>query len=313
MVLPSLLIAASLFDIGERLHASPPAVTESTSITGTGELDLVIAPVADLGSIPRGARRIPVATVNASASCDADVVIESVRLRHVGRGDAADISALWLGDDVRRYGRSARFSSSSTVAVLRLNGVTIPRCDARRFTVYMDLEATALPAAEHAVRVVDASDVVSSAAVTRLATEDPTERVLVTPYDDARLRVNVLPVRSRLAYGRRMTVARLQVTGDARRPLLLQSITLTNEEDARDMDLRNFALQTRSGEVLSGPALRMRGRTVRLEVVPTYRIDRAQTLVLDVVADVYASGYRKARFIVQEPSDIVVLPARTRP
>ncbi len=274
--------------------------------TGTGDLLITFDSSGSFGSVPRGATRIVMGTLNLSASCTRDIQVRSIRFNHVGLGSTSDISGVYLADGFRRISRSSTFDPRSASVDLRVPSLKIPACGAVRLSLLMDLSQNAEVASEHGITFQSASDLDSSAKNVTYGGADASTSVRASPVTSGGVSVNFLPVYGRLRYGRMETVARIQVSADAQHDYLLKSITLTNDEDARDMDLTRLQLVTRSGTGVSLTAARMRGRVVTLEFSPTYILERSRTVVFLLRAEVHTTRYRKVKFMLEEPSDLGV-------
>lgn len=308
MLLASSFIVAALTSDFLETRVEKPSFDPQTvyAESGTGELLVTFDSSGTFGSVPRGATRIAMGTLNFSASCGADIQIRSLKLRHIGLGSTSDISGVYLADGFRRVSRSSRFDPRSATVDLRVPSLKVPSCGAVRLFVLMDLSADADVASEHGVTFLSASDLDTSAKSVTFGGADASTSVRASPVVSGGVAVNFLPVPGRLRYGRTETVARIQLSADAQHDYLLKSITLTNDEDARDMDLTRLQLVTRSGTGVSLTAARMRGRVVTLDFSPTYILERSRTVVFLLRAEIHATRYRKVRFLLEEPSDLGV-------
>lgn len=298
LMLPVSVLAVDLY--GETVS------TES----GQGQLQVSLESSQLLGAVPKGATRIDMGTLNISASCDSDVTVTGLTVKHTGLGDASDITAVYLNDGFRRISRSRTFDRQSRSADLRVTALTVKKCEAVRVKILVDISRDATVAAEHGVTVSGASAVTSTAKSVTFLESDITQRVFTSPRDAGNITVNLLPIRGPLRYGRRETVARLQLTADSRNDHLLRSVTFTNLGDARDMHLLDFTLETRTGEVLTPLAQRMRGYAVTLQFDPTYILHRGRTVVFLLKAQINASQSKKVNFTIEEPSDLQSVPYR---
>ncbi len=308
MHIASIVLTAMLISdfLQARMPAYPAAPADETasSVAGAGDLlaTLTVDPIQ--GSVPLGATRVHMATLNLSASCEADVTVQSVEFAHVGLGVATDITGLYLADGFRRVSRAGRFDQRSRTATLRAPSLKIPSCGAVRLSVLADYSPTAAVASEHGVTIAHAADIQSTAKNVTLSQDDSRERVVASTQQAGSITVTFLPTTNLMRYGRVETVARLQLTSDIKTDHLLTSITLTNTEGARDMDLIDLRLETRSGQVLTSNAARMHGRTVTLDFSPSYVLERGKTVVLLLKATGNASIRKKVDFILQEKSDL---------
>lgn len=275
-----------------------------SSENGKGDLHISIETPQLLGSMPKGATRVEMATLNISASCDSDITVTGLEVMHIGLGSSADISSVYLHDGLRRISRGRTFDSRSRIADLRVTSFTVPKCGAKRVNVLFDISRDAAVASEHGVTIVRASSIQSTAKTTTLVRTDSTERVFTSPKDAGSIMINFLPIKGPLRYGRTETVARLQLTADSKNDHLLQSVMFKNLGDARDMNLLNFTLETRTGEKLTPIAQRMRGLFVTLKFDPTYILERNRTVVFLLKAQINASQSKEVNFTIEEPSDL---------
>jgi hypothetical protein len=262
--------------------------------------------------VAKGASRVPLATLNLSASCISDVKIDSIKFTHTGLGDTTDIEHVYLIDGFRRISRAASFDSRSRTAEVRIPALSIPKCGASRIDVVVDISPEATVAAEHGITITEAGDVHATAKTISIEYTDPTETVVTSPVEEGSVTVNFLPIDKRFRYGREETVARLQITSDNENAHLLKSITLTNRGNARDMNFIRFTLQKRDGTVLTPYAHRMDGRVVHLYFEPSYILDKGQTIVLLLKAQSNASISKQVDFTLEEESDLETKVYRPR-
>lgn len=308
MKLASLLLSSGLV-----FTVAIPTVSASTITTGgVGTLTVSSSEAPVIGSVPQGASRVHMMTLNLSASCDADIAVSQIDVRHVGLGAVSDITGLYLMSDTTRISRSVAFDHSGD-ASLRLRSFTLPKCGAARVKLLADFSRDANVASEHGVEITSSAGVASTAkeVIVEHAASDMTFATSRT--NGGELTVKFLSAASRLVrYGRTETVARLQLSADAKSGHILRSITLTNDATARDMDLINLSLQTTSGKTLTVVAQRMKGKQVTLEFQPTYILNSSQTVVLLLKAQINGSITRKINFILEEESDLDASPYRSR-
>ena len=299
-ILSTVFIGILSLGLTSPAFADEPAI----SIGGKGDLQISIESAPLLGSVARGASRIQLAELNVSASCDEDIKIDSIEVTHTGLGLAADISGVYIHDGLRRISRARKFDTRSRKATLRVTSFTVRKCEAVRLNVLVDIASDATVASEHGITIDSAAAVTSSAKTTTLLRSDSTERIITSPKDEGSITVNFLPIKGPLRYGRMETVARLQLTSDSKHSHLLKSVTFKNLGDARDMNLINFTLQNRKGDILSPVAQRMRGLFVQLEFDPTVILERGTTAVFLLKAQINASQSKTINFTIEEPSDL---------
>jgi hypothetical protein len=301
----------------ELLSASQPVqVTnnERTIHTGLsgGQLTVLMEPSAITGSAPQGASRIPFATLNLSASCDADIPVESIDISHVGLGSTDDIAALYAVDGFTRVTRASHFDGRRRIATLRFRKLVVPRCSAVELSILGDLSPNATVASEHAVTLAAPSDIHAGASSVTLRTGDATRRVVPVPLSLGTLSSRMLPVSKRVRYGHIETVARIQLSSSTKSAHVLKQIRFHNDGDARDMDLQWLSLETLSGTGLTFTLPRMRGYDAVLDFNPSFILSAGQTVVLNLKATVRGSLSKKIDFTIEEPSDIVAAPFQER-
>lgn len=308
-----IFVSLMLLDLLHPIAAAVVSVPDTQyAERGSGTLSVVVDPIDPIGSIPRGATRVPFLTVNLSASCESDIRITSLEIKHVGLGSTGDIASVYAIEAYARVTRSARFDVKSGIATLRFRSFVIPKCAAATILIAGDMTRDATVASEHGMMLSGVFGIVSNAKRTMLTIGDATKNVITTPSDPGSLTVRLLPVSSHVRFGRIETVARLQLTTDAKSAYLLKSITLTNAENARDMDLQWLSLEMLSGSVLTAPLPRMHGYSATLALQPTLVLHAGSTLVLNLKAEIHASQSKKINFVVEEPSDVVATPYRER-
>ncbi len=309
--IPSLLIAASIFDFFPASIIPVQALPQSSlSSSGKGELSVQLEDASPVGSVPKGATNIPMGVLNLSASCDADITLQGIDIRHIGMGKSSDISTIYVSTDSRRVSRAQRFDRSSSMASLAFRGLTIKRCDAVRLTVFVGISSTADPAGEHGIEIRSPFDVHSSAQKTTLLDPDASRRVVTSPVSDGVITVHFLPTYSQLLYGREGTLARIQLSADNRGGHILKTITLKNEGDARNFDFTQLRLETRSGTVLTNVATGLNGQNLTLRFTPSYILHRSDSVVFLLKGLVHASWRRTIDFTLEEDGDLVASPYR---
>lgn len=267
-----------------------------------GTLTLSAAGVSP-GSVPLGASRVEMLTITFRASCDADIRVDSVRLRHEGLGDGADIERVYLTESARRISRAQSFSGDDATAQVRLNGFTVLRCTTRTLSVLADFSAGAGSGGEHRIILGSSADVQSDAANVTLESLKGSRPARATPSATGSIDAVFLPLNGALRYGANRIVSRIRLDADGGSDHTVNAITLTNDGSARDADLRNLWIEV-SGKQVTPKTARMSGNTVTLTFDPPLRLDRNASRMLQLRADVRASRRRTIRFILEEPSDL---------
>ena len=307
------LVSFMLMDYLHPTISAPFPQSDTTyAVAGNGSLAVTVEETQTVGSVPKSATRIPFLTLNLSASCDKDIKVESIEIRHLGLGRVTDIAGLYAVTGFQRVTRSAHFDSNRISTSLRFHPLIIPKCGGVELRILGDIAASAETAGEHGIALIDADPVHSTAKQTTVTVGDSTERILTVPENGGMLTARFLPVAKSLRYGRTETVARLQLTADSKTAHLLKKIMFTNQADARDMDLQWLKLETLSGSVLTPATPRMKGFTATLEFNPTYILHAGETLVLKLTAEIHASQSKKINLHLEQPSDLFATPYHER-
>lgn len=247
------------------------------------------------GSIARGAQRVPFLSLVFSADCAADAVVHELTVKHEGFGDSADLESVYAADGYRRLTRARAFARRDRTLILPLAPpLTVPACASRTVTILADIAPDADVASEHRLRIDGASSLVSDVPVTSV----------VRPVSVGSVHVTFLDLLQPLRYGTKRTLARMQFTADGERDQEIVSVLMTNDGKARDDDLQHLFIQNRKGEVFTTVQRALDGDRVRLYFDPPLRLDRHDTILLELKGDIRASRRRTIRFILEEASDL---------
>ena len=312
--LASILIALNVFEMMPLvpLTTVPPSDLTLHRASGVGQLHVILEERIDQ-TVPRGASRVPVLTVNASASCDANVTLNSMTLTHQGAGSIQDVKGVYAVIDAHRISRSVTADALSMKLTLPLKNFTIPACDSRRVHVMMDLTDSSTAGGEHHWSILSPQDISTSAAGVTLQAGDATSRTTISPVTRGIVTVRFLPIQSAAEFGRSSVYSRFQLTTDARSGHLFRSIVLTNMESARDRDIQDWSLSLPSGQVLTIPSPWMYGREVRLTLADPLFLPPSTTKTFLVKGTLRTSRRKTTRLVLLEDADIRTEPARSTP
>ncbi len=261
---------------------------------------------ANGGSIPAGAQRVTMLSLELQASCASDVSLLSMRVHHQGLGDSADIDRMYLMSNGLRITRSLSVNREDQSATLQLHGWTIPACGTRTVDVVGDFSSSASAAGEHAFALMWPSDISSqgNVKVTLQGVPSATRARSTSGSAGGSVAVESLSLLEQLTYGVHLTVATIRLTASGPKDQLLTGITFTNDGSARDGDLRNFFLESGDHRHLTPPAAQMQGRIVRLEFSPPFLLRAHEKTVLNLIADIRAGRRRTVDFVIEEPGDL---------
>jgi hypothetical protein len=257
------------------------------------------------GSVPLGAQRVPMLTVQLQASCATDVRVESLTLQHQGLGNPQDIAGLYAYSGNVRRSRSVAFRGNQGLATLHLRSVTVPRCGRISLDILGDIRDTAAPSGEHSVSLVRSANVVTNPSVPVLLNlgGQPATRTIPVASETGSVTAEPLSLPNVLTYGSARTLARLRLKA-LERDQQVTSITFVNDGSARDSDLQNLFLETSGHSRLSPTVPTLTGDRIRIELQPPLIIKRNEVRLVNLKGDVRASRRKTVRLLIQETSDL---------
>lgn len=272
----------------------------------TPSVSVTVVPMGVQGSIPQGAQRVTVLTLRLQATCDADVPVTAVTVRHAGLGSVQDFLRVYVLDGYTRVSATATVPARDPLS-LRLRHIIVPACGTKTLTLSADFASDALSGGEHRfdlVRVDARGDVQVGSSSSSAA------NLRVTPHaNQSSVELGFRPVLTDVSYGAHRIVSRMLVTGKVRDQELL-SITFTNDGSASNADLQNLFLETSSQDSLSNPVAQMDGRIVRITFSPPFLLRRNQAVMLQLRADVRASRTQTIQWTIEDPTDVVARELR---
>lgn len=284
---------------------------QSISEAGSGTLTVTIVEALG-GAVARGAQRVPMLTAAFTASCDADISIDSIVLQRKGLGTRTDIVAVYAMQGTKRMSDARTFASRDENVRLRFTDFSIPACNGAEVSFFADFSADASPAGEHRFEVQGAKDIESSAHIVQLRQNAKPQVRRTVGKSVGMISFEILPLLQTVRYGSSQVIARFRMTATSGDDHDLAAITLTNQGSARNGNVQNIFVQ--SGRyTLSSIVSQLEGDHVRLVFDPPVRLKRNDTRVFELRADVRAGRSKTLRFILEAPGDIEATPAaRTR-
>lgn len=276
------------------LSATPAFATEAG-------LDVQVGtPVA--GSVPKGAQRVPLLTLSMEAGCDEDVVVSEIIVKHSGLGDADDLSRVYVTQGNKRLSRAATFSGEGENARLRLRSFTIDKCTKEVLAIVVDFSPDAAIGAQHRLNIEKNGIVADTDSI--MITSGSNGPVTTVPGPIGTIEVSYPPLTRTVTYGPNRVVGRISLEADELSDHAISSITLTNNGTARSTDLKNLRVRLSNGEYVGSTESSLDGDSVTFTFDPPLLLERNQTRLLNVVADVRASNRRTIGLEVEESSDI---------
>ncbi len=272
-------------------HAAVPSLTVHASFPA-------------IGTIAKGAQRIPMMTLKLQASCAAPVTLDTMTLHHQGMGATTDISGVYVSQKMRRITRSATFTAREKSAILRFRGFTIAPCATETLTVHADISPNAASTGNHVIALETAADIDANDAKVTVGSGTASKPAQTGAVSKGTVTVTYLPVPRRVDFGTNRIVSKLKLTADSESRQAVDAITFTNEGKAEDEDLQNLWIANTRGERVSEFTAQMDEERVRIHFTKPLMIERNGNVILELHADVRSSRTRTIQFVIEEPSDV---------
>lgn len=275
----------------------------ATQIAASGHaLTVNVTQPAQNVSIPLGAQRVPMLSVQLQASCDAAVTVRSIVVTHKGLGSIADLERAYVLEGGRRVSRAASFTNNRGQAVLRLGNMTVPACGGKTLSIVTDYARNAGVQSEHALVIASFADISADTSDIGGTLSAASRPVRIVPGTEGTVNVEYLPQVSSVSYGSRRTLLRMRLSAEGE-DVLIHAITLTNDGKARDADLQNLFLGRRNDN-LSGTLYKLDGDKATFTFDPPLLIEKGSERLLQLTGDIRASRKQTIDFEVSESSDI---------
>jgi len=263
-------------------------------------------------SIQPGSQRVPMLTIRATASCDEDIELRSIRVRRRGLGASSDIESVYVMSEGQRINRGRQLTRSG-FAGLSFRNLIVPTCDTKTLQVFADFSSSAAIAGEHWLTVEQASDVdVGNARSVLVRSGIAPPRGRATGTTRGTITVEYVKLLNTVRYGSNRTVGRFRLIADSEDDHLIRAITFTNDGAARNNDLQNLYLRAGRNRRVSLTEEQLSGDTVRFVLNPALLLKKNQKRLFQIQADVRASRKRTIKLLIEEPSDIEAEPTRSR-
>lgn len=298
------------FLIGYYLHQfTVPSTSVLRSVQPAGNV-IVEAFSPRSGSVAPGSQRIEMLTLQITADCTSAVSINTISVQRRGLGANEDIESLYITKGTSRISRERSIAQRDGSVDLQLRDFSIPACETVELSVVANYSEDASPAGEHRIelRSIDAGK--STVRIER-STRNVKATQRTASQTVGQVSVEYLRLTQSVRYGSRQLLSRFTLEADNRDDHNISAMTFTNNGSATDQDIRNLYIEFRSRRI-SSYARSLDGDKVVFTFNPPIQLQANQTLKFGLRGDVQASRSRTIQFIVEEPSDIISTPARTR-
>lgn len=273
---------------------------------GTLEVSLASSnPAAD--TLPKGALGVAMLSVDLSASCEDDVIVDRVTLLHEGFGDESDIQGVYASIDGGRYSRKRTIKSEDQTVDVRFNmPLVVTKCDTVTVDFLTDFSLTAATSAQHNLVLELASDVSTNAqAVTgSLPLRGATFTVAAVQNGSITLDYRSVTPDEVEVGDTTALLGKFQLEASSVQDESIYAITLENNGSASDGDVTNIAIARTDGTVLTNTATQTVGDFVTLLFDPPFTILEGDRVTLEVIGDVVDGAGDTVALGLEENSDL---------
>lgn len=280
----------------------------SATPKGDGELEVSVASNSPMGdTVPRGANGVTMLSLDLTASCEDDVVVNDLTLLHEGFGSPSDLEGVYAAVNGERVTRKRTIDSKAQTATIHFTSPwTITKCQTGTLDLMADFSTTATTSGEHSIVVELPSDFDSNAK----------EVTGTFPLKGKTFRVGavtsgILTVDARSATPNRVkvgdkevVVGKFEFSANSTEDQTLYSVTLQQSGTAKDGDITNIKVRSADKTVLTNTVASMKGDFVTLVFNPPRVFKSSDRATLEIVADVESGANDTVILEFEESSDI---------
>ena len=165
-----------------------------------------------IGTVARGAQRIPLLELSLEASCTEPVALGAVTVVHGGQGHRSDILRIYALEEGKRVSLTTAFGSDNT-ATVRFRSFAIPACRTRTLTFAVDMSPDATALASHQFTIELLSDIATSATVS--GNLRASSSLSLAPKKYGVISVTYLDLPRTLSFGKQRIVSRFRLQADS--------------------------------------------------------------------------------------------------
>lgn len=275
---------------------------------GEGTLEISVAssnPVGD--TVPKGANGVNMLSLDLTASCEDDVVVETFTVLHEGFGDVNDIDGVYAAVDGGRISRRRTIDTQDQTADLRLSTpLTVKACDSVTVDIVADLNSTAVTSAEHNLVVELASDVISNAKEVsgNFPLRGNTFRVAAVTSGKLTATYRTVAPDEAEVGDKQVVVGKFELGSDSVEDQTIYSMTFEQNGSAGDGDATNLAIRRTDGTVLTNAVASTVGDFFTVVFDPPFTILEGDKITLEVVGDIEGGAGDTLIMHFEESSDI---------
>ncbi len=294
--------------MGGGTFSDAASFTFSSVPVGNGDLEVSMSSKNPAGdTVPRGANGVTMLSVDISASCSDDIVLNDITLLHRGFGEETDITGLYAAVDGARVTRKRTIDSQAQTAEIRFSKpFVVPACQTKTLDIMADFSTSASSYAEHNISIELATDVESNArSVTgSFPIMGNTFRVAAITAGTVTITYKSVSPTTVKVGDDKATLGRFEVSTNSIEDQTLYSITIHNDGSVNDGDINNLMIRKSDGTVLSNTVATLEGDYATFTFNPPFTILQGDKITLEVVGDINGGASDTAKLEIEETSDI---------
>jgi len=276
-----------------------------------GTLDVRVSAAQLQGQgLPKGALRMPMLSLEFSASCDGGVSIQSLSLVREGQGLRTDIDGVYALVNGERITRKRSIEAKEgTVTLYFPKPLIVEACKKVTVDVVADFETTAQTSSQHRFALRSVNDIQNNAKRVRgtFPLQGPTFSVAAVKTGTVSVEYRSVTPSSLEVGQKTKVVGRMQISTDSVERQTLYSMLLQQDGSIKAGDLENVRLRRSDGTPLTKVVQRPQGEYILLAFNPPFTVSEGDKMTLEVVADIMGGAGRTIQMGLEEESDLFAI------
>lgn len=293
---------------GEAIDDSADFAGYSALEQGEGALEISLNPNTPVGdTIPKGAVGINMVSVDLTASCEDDVVVETMTVIHEGFGDEADIDGVYFSIDGARVARKRTIDSEDQTADIRFSSpLVVPACETVTVDMMMDLLTAAATNGEHNFVIELASDIFSNAQSVsgNFPVRGNTFEVAAVTTGTVSIEYRSVTPTTVDVGDEAVVLGKFEASINSVEDQTLYTITMENEGSASDGDFTNLRVRRTDGTVLTNTVAQTVNDFVTFTFDPPFTVLEGDKVTFEAIGDVVDGAADTVKLEFDETSDI---------
>lgn len=275
----------------------------ATPLPSTGTSVSVSAGSMPTGSVlPKGANSVTVGNFVFTAPSSGAITVSGLTVKRSGVGSVSDISNAYVYDGANRLSSGRTFNTSTNTTTFSLN-VAVPAGTSKTLTLQISLATGATASSSHSFSLESASAVNATGAIVSGSFPISTGTFTVSGTSAGTLTLTKTGSISNPRVGDREAKVSEFTLAASTEDALLSLITMTQGGNIANSALTNFKLKQSGTTVATASAIASNSR-LALVFSPTFRIERGNSRIFELYADVAGRSADTVIFYVEEQGDL---------